>query len=189
MALCGTRTDENSDLCMHDPRCWAALFRGIGHAALQHPESMKREACRCTSECLRTRSLPLRTQVNFRVLFSWQPTCQEGGRGPTRQATPSCARVAFPSTPERRMSLKRNTPELIRQWEETGHPVVLTTDGTAEVIVPETASSPELIARAGRAGRMEALRGSIEDMRAGRVVPAEDRRAEMRHIRAEEQGR
>ena len=36
---------------------------------------------------------------------------------------------------------------------------------------------------------MDALRASIEDMRAGKVVPTEEMLAEMRQILAEKQGR
>ena len=40
-----------------------------------------------------------------------------------------------------------------------------------------------------RSGRIEALRGSVEDMRAGRLSPAEDMLAEMRQILVEVPGR
>lgn len=42
---------------------------------------------------------------------------------------------------------------------------------------------------AERTAEMEALRASIEDMRAGNVVPAEEVLAEMRQILAEKQAR
>jgi Arc/MetJ-type ribon-helix-helix transcriptional regulator len=42
---------------------------------------------------------------------------------------------------------------------------------------------------AERAERMDALQTSIEDMRAGRVIPAESMLAEMRRILTEKQGR
>lgn len=83
-------------------------------------------------------------------------------------------------------NFKRNTPEFVRQLKETGHPVVLTINGKAELVVQDSASYQKLIERAER---MEALRASIEDMRAGRVVPAEDMLAEMRLILAEKRGR
>ena len=84
-------------------------------------------------------------------------------------------------------NFKRNTPEFLRQLKETGHPVVLTINGKAELVVQDSASYQKLIELADRAERMEALRASIDDMRAGKVVPADDVLAEMRQILAEKQ--
>ncbi len=86
-------------------------------------------------------------------------------------------------------NFKRNTPEFLRQLKETGHPVVLTINGKAELVVQDTASYQALIELAARAERMDSLRESIEDMRAGRIVPAEEMLAEMRQILAEQQVR
>jgi PHD/YefM family antitoxin component YafN of YafNO toxin-antitoxin module len=84
---------------------------------------------------------------------------------------------------------KRNTPEFIRQLRESGHPVVLTINGKAELVVQDSASYQKLLELAERAERMEALLASAEDMRAGRVGPAEEMLAEMRQILAEKRGR
>jgi PHD/YefM family antitoxin component YafN of YafNO toxin-antitoxin module len=65
---------------------------------------------------------------------------------------------------------------------ETGHPVVLTINGKAELVVQDTASYQKLIELAERAERMDALRASIEDMKAGNVIPADDMLAELRQI-------
>jgi PHD/YefM family antitoxin component YafN of YafNO toxin-antitoxin module len=86
-------------------------------------------------------------------------------------------------------NFKRNTPEFLRQLKETGHPVVLTINGKAELVVQDTASYQKLIELAERAERIEAVRASVEDMRAGRVVPAEAMLAEMREILSEQQSR
>ena len=86
-------------------------------------------------------------------------------------------------------NFKRKTPEFLRQLKETGHPVVLTINGRAELVVQDTASYQKLIELAERAERMEALQASINDMRAGKVVPVEDMLAEMRQLLAEKQGR
>jgi PHD/YefM family antitoxin component YafN of YafNO toxin-antitoxin module len=86
-------------------------------------------------------------------------------------------------------NFKRNTPEFLRQLKETGHPVVLTINGKAELVVQDTASYQKLLELAERAERMDALRASLEDMRAGRVSPADDMLAEMQQILAEKQGR
>src|SRR5271166_1154110 len=82
-------------------------------------------------------------------------------------------------------NFKRNTPEFLRQLKETGHPVVLTINGKAELVVQDSASYQKLIELAERAERMEALQASIDDMRAGKVVPVEDMLAEMRQLLAE----
>jgi prevent-host-death family protein len=85
-------------------------------------------------------------------------------------------------------NFKRHTPEFLRQLKQTGHPVVLTINGKAELVVQDAASYQKLIDLAERAERIDALRASIEDMRAGKVSPVEDMLAEMRHILAEKQG-
>jgi PHD/YefM family antitoxin component YafN of YafNO toxin-antitoxin module len=85
-------------------------------------------------------------------------------------------------------NFKRNTPEFLRQLKESGHPVVLTINGKAELVVQDSASYQKLIELAERAERMDALQASIDDMRAGRVIPAENMLAEMRQILAEKQG-
>src|SRR4051812_35550196 len=67
-------------------------------------------------------------------------------------------------------NFKRNTPDFLRQLKETGHPVVLTINGKAELVVQDTASYQKLIELAERAERMDALRASLEDMRPGRLA-------------------
>ena len=86
-------------------------------------------------------------------------------------------------------NFKRNTPEFLRQLKESGHPVVLTINGKAELVVQDSVSYQKLIELAERTERMEALQASIDDMRAGRVIPAETMLAEMRQILAETQER
>jgi PHD/YefM family antitoxin component YafN of YafNO toxin-antitoxin module len=86
-------------------------------------------------------------------------------------------------------NFKRKTPEFLRQLKETGHPVVLTINGKAELVVQDTASYQKLIELAERVERMEALQASINDMRAGKVVPVEDMLTEMRQLVTEKQGR
>ncbi len=86
-------------------------------------------------------------------------------------------------------NFKRNTPDFIRKLKESGHPVVLTINGKAELVVQDTASYQKLIELAERAERMDALKASIDDMRAGNVVPADDVLAEMRQVLDGKQGR
>ncbi len=77
---------------------------------------------------------------------------------------------------------KRNTPEFIRRLKAEGRPVVLTVNGKAEVVVQDAASYQKLLEIAERAERMDALRASLEDMKEGRVSPADVLLAEMRGI-------
>jgi len=77
---------------------------------------------------------------------------------------------------------KRNTPEFIRRLKAEGRPVVLTVNGKAEVVVQDAASYQRLLEIAERAERMDALRASLEDMKEGRVSPADAMLAEMRGI-------
>ncbi len=86
-------------------------------------------------------------------------------------------------------NFKRNTTGFLRQLKETGHPVVLTINGKAELVVQDTASYQKLIERAERAERMDGLRASIDDMLAGKVRPVEEMLAEMRQVLAEKQSR
>jgi prevent-host-death family protein len=86
-------------------------------------------------------------------------------------------------------NFKRNTPEFLRQLKETGHPVVLTVNGKAELVVQDTASYQKLVELAERAKRMDALKASLDDMKAGLVLPADDVLAEMRQILEEKQRR
>ena len=86
-------------------------------------------------------------------------------------------------------NFKRNTPEFIKQLKQTGHPVVLTINGKAELVVQDTASYQKLVELADRAEQMDALRASIEDMCKGKVSPAEDMLAEMQQILAKKHRR
>ena len=79
-------------------------------------------------------------------------------------------------------NFKRKTPEFLRQLKETGHPIVLTVNGKAELVVQDTLSYQKLIELAERAKQMDALRASVEDMKAQRVIPANDVIAELRQI-------
>jgi len=86
-------------------------------------------------------------------------------------------------------NFKRNTPEFLRQLKESGQPVVLTVNGKAELVVQDSGSYQKLIERADRFERMEALKESIEDLKSGRIIPAESMLAEIRRILDEKQGR
>jgi prevent-host-death family protein len=84
---------------------------------------------------------------------------------------------------------KRNTPEFLRQLKETGHPVILTINGKAELIVQDAKSYQRLVELAGRAEELEITRRSVAEMKAGLGRPAEEMIAEMRQILEADSGR
>jgi len=69
---------------------------------------------------------------------------------------------------------KRKTSEFMARMKKSGHPVVLTINGKAEMVVQDTASYQRLIELAEQAEMMEFLRASREDVEAGRTEPALD---------------
>jgi PHD/YefM family antitoxin component YafN of YafNO toxin-antitoxin module len=86
-------------------------------------------------------------------------------------------------------NLEQNTSEFLRQLKATGHPVVLTINGKAELVIQDTTSYQKLIELVEQAEKMEALRESVAEMRAGKGIPAEEVFAEMDQILAQRQGR
>lgn len=84
---------------------------------------------------------------------------------------------------------KRNTPEFLKRLKTGGRPVVLTINGKAELVVQDAASYQKLLDLAERAEQLDSLRASLDDMKAGRVSPAEEMLAEMRQILAEKPAR
>src|SRR4051812_10791478 len=67
---------------------------------------------------------------------------------------------------------KRKTAEFLARMKESGHPLVLTINGKAELVVQDTASYQRLLELAERAEMMEFLRESRADIEAGRTEPA-----------------
>jgi PHD/YefM family antitoxin component YafN of YafNO toxin-antitoxin module len=79
-------------------------------------------------------------------------------------------------------NFKRNTPEFLRQLKETGHPVVLTINGKAELVIQDTASYQKLIELAERAEELEITRRAVAEMKTGQGRPAAEMLAEMRKV-------
>jgi PHD/YefM family antitoxin component YafN of YafNO toxin-antitoxin module len=77
---------------------------------------------------------------------------------------------------------KQSSSEFLRQLREAGRPVVLTIDGKAELVVQDARSYQELLELTERVEQIEALRISVAEMRAGKVVPIEEMLADMRQI-------
>jgi prevent-host-death family protein len=67
---------------------------------------------------------------------------------------------------------KRKTSEFMARMKKSGHPVVLTVNGKAELVVQDAASYQRLLELADRAEMLEFLRESREDIEAGRTEPA-----------------
>jgi prevent-host-death family protein len=67
---------------------------------------------------------------------------------------------------------KRKTTQFVARMKKNGHPVVLTVNGKAEVVVQDAASYQRLLELAERAEMMEFLRESLADVEAGRTQPA-----------------
>jgi prevent-host-death family protein len=56
---------------------------------------------------------------------------------------------------------KRNTPRFLRRLKETGHPVVLTINGKAELVVQDAASYQRLLELAERLETIKAVKESL----------------------------
>lgn len=69
---------------------------------------------------------------------------------------------------------KRKTTEFTTRMKKSGHPLVLTINGKAELVVQDAASYQRLLELAERAEMMEFLRESREDIETGRTEPAVD---------------
>ena len=67
---------------------------------------------------------------------------------------------------------KRKTTDFMVRMKKNGHPVVLTINGKAELVVQNAASYQQLLELAERAEMMEFLRESRENIEAGRTEPA-----------------
>lgn len=68
--------------------------------------------------------------------------------------------------------LKRKTAEFMDRMKQSGHPVVLTINGKAELVVQDAASYQRLFELAERAEMMKFLSESRQDIEAGRTEPA-----------------
>jgi prevent-host-death family protein len=62
---------------------------------------------------------------------------------------------------------KRKTPEFLRQLKKTGHPVVLTINGKAELVVQDAASYQRLFELAERLETIQAVKESLASIDRG----------------------
>src|SRR4051812_27098663 len=62
---------------------------------------------------------------------------------------------------------KRHTPEFLRQLKVTGHPLVLTVNGKAEIVVQDAKSYQRLLDLAERLETIQAVREGLESVERG----------------------
>jgi prevent-host-death family protein len=69
---------------------------------------------------------------------------------------------------------KRNTPQVMKKIKQSGHPLVLTVNGKAEVVVQDAAAYQRILELAERAEMLEFLQEARADADAGRTVDARE---------------
>ncbi len=76
---------------------------------------------------------------------------------------------------------KRNTTEFVRQLKETKHPLVLTVNGKAELVVQDAESYQALLEAAELKETIKSIRRALEQVKRGEGRPATEVIAELRH--------
>jgi prevent-host-death family protein len=76
---------------------------------------------------------------------------------------------------------KRKTSQLIKQMRETCHPLVLTVNGKAELVVQDAEAYQVLLELVDRMEAVEGIRRGLEEMKAGKGRPAEEVFKEIRN--------
>ena len=69
---------------------------------------------------------------------------------------------------------KRNTAEFLAQLKQTGHPLVLTINGKAELVVQDAKSYQRLLDIAERLETIEAVKEGLASMERGEGRPLDD---------------
>ena len=75
---------------------------------------------------------------------------------------------------------KRNTTGFLKQMRDSGHPVVLTINGKAEIVVQDAASYQKLLDHLDELEALQEIKRGLADVEAGRVTPLEDFEKEFR---------
>jgi PHD/YefM family antitoxin component YafN of YafNO toxin-antitoxin module len=78
---------------------------------------------------------------------------------------------------------KRNTSEFLDQMRGSGHPVVLTINGKAELVVQDALSYQKLLDRVDELEAMDGIQRGLADVAAGRVQPLSQFEKEFRKKR------
>ncbi len=71
-------------------------------------------------------------------------------------------------------SFKRNTTEFLGQMRGSGHPMVLTINGKAEIVVQDASSYQKLLNRLDELEALEGIKRGIADAEAGRITPLKE---------------
>ena len=66
---------------------------------------------------------------------------------------------------------KRNTSEFLERMRDSGHPLVLTINGRAELVVQDAAAYQKLLERVDQMEALEGIKRGLADVEAGRVTP------------------
>jgi hypothetical protein len=69
---------------------------------------------------------------------------------------------------------KRHTPEFLRQLKKSGHPLVLTINGKAEIVVQDTKSYQRLLDLAERLETIEAVKEGLASIDKGEGQPMDE---------------
>ncbi len=69
---------------------------------------------------------------------------------------------------------KRDTSKFLKQMKKTGQPIVLTVNGKAAAVVHDPDSYQEYLREKDRQEAVAGIRRGMEDVKAGRVRPAEE---------------
>lgn len=68
---------------------------------------------------------------------------------------------------------EHNSSALIKQLQETGHPLILTVDGTAQAVVLNAKAYQHLVELAERARSLTSIQKSIDEIEQGKTQPIE----------------
>jgi prevent-host-death family protein len=75
---------------------------------------------------------------------------------------------------------KRKTSEFLDRMRDSGHPVVLTINGKAELVVQDAASYQKLLDRVDEREALAGIKRGLADVKAGRVTPLKEFEKEFR---------
>ena len=75
---------------------------------------------------------------------------------------------------------KRNTSQFLEQMRGSGHPVALTINGKAELVVQDALSYQKLLDRVDELEALEGITRGLADVEAGRVTPLKQFEKEFR---------
>lgn len=70
-------------------------------------------------------------------------------------------------------NFKRNTSQYLQRIKESGHPLVLTVNGKAEVVVQDTESYQKLLELVDHIQAIEGIQAGLNSVQQGRTFPAE----------------